>query len=117
MDERLARAQYLQAMCYALQRVATGDCQRLMISIAPRHLKSICGSVLLPAFVLGRDPTQKVVVVSYGSDLAREHAELFRRLVTDKDYLRLFPKMRLHPKHNRIYQPCGFYLGENFLKS
>lgn len=100
--ERLARAQYLQAMCYALQRVATGDCQRLMISIAPRHLKSICGSVLLPAFVLGRDPTQKVVVVSYGSDLAREHAELFRRLVTDEDYLRLFPKMRLHPKHNRI---------------
>ncbi|SDL25839.1 phage terminase large subunit [Aliiruegeria lutimaris] len=100
--EKLARAPYLEAMCYALQRVATGDCQRLMISIAPRHLKSICGSVLLPAFVLGRDPSQKVVVVSYGSDLAREHADLFRRLVTSEPYQRLFPKMRLHAKHNRI---------------
>ena len=100
--ETLARAPYLEAMCYALQRVATGDCQRLMISIAPRHLKSICGSVLLPAFELGRDPTKKVVVVSYGKDLAREHAEQFRRLVTSAFYRRLFPKMKMHPKHDRI---------------
>lgn len=100
--EKLARARYLEAMCYALQRVASGQCQRLMISIAPRHLKSICGSVLLPAFVLGRDPTQKIVVVSYGKDLGREHAELFRRLVTSPYYQRLFPRMKLDPKHNRF---------------
>ncbi|CUH46460.1 phage terminase large subunit [Ruegeria atlantica] len=100
--EKLARALYLEAMCYALQRVATSQCLRLMISIAPRHLKSICGSVLLPAFVLGRDPTQKIVVVSYGKDLAREHAELFRRLVTSRYYQRLFPRMKLDPKHNRF---------------
>ncbi|CUH48791.1 phage terminase large subunit [Ruegeria atlantica] len=100
--ERLARAPYLEAMCYALQRVASGECQRLMISIAPRHLKSICGSVLLPAFELGRDPTKKVVVVSYGKDLAREHAEQFRRLVTSPFYQRLFPKMKVDPKHNRF---------------
>ena len=49
----------------------------MIISIAPRHLKSICASVLFPAFLLGHDPTRKVVVVSYGGDLAREHAEAF----------------------------------------
>lgn len=100
--EALARAPYLEAMCYALQRVATGECLRLLISIAPRHLKSICGSVLLPAFELGRDPKQKVVVVSYGKDLAREHAEMFRRLVNSSIYKRLFPEMRIDPKHNRF---------------
>ncbi|QFT47413.1 Terminase-like family protein [Roseivivax sp. THAF40] len=100
--ETLARAPYLEAMCYALQRVAAGSTQRSMISIAPRHLKSICGSVLLPAFVLGRDPTQKIVVVSYGKDLAREHAELFRRLVTSEFYRRLFPRVRIDQKHNRF---------------
>ncbi|MEM6411564.1 MAG: phage terminase large subunit, partial [Pseudomonadota bacterium] len=100
--ETLARAPYLEAMCYALQRVATGESLRLLISIAPRHLKSICGSVLLPAFVLGRDPTQKVVVVSYGRDLAREHAEMFRRLVNSSFYKRLFPEMRIDPRHNRF---------------
>ncbi|MEM9350051.1 MAG: hypothetical protein AAGA47_07300 [Pseudomonadota bacterium] len=70
-----------------------------MISIAPLHLKSICGSVLLPAFVLGRDPTQKVVVVSYGKDLAPEHAGMFRRLVNSSFYEPLFPKMKIDPKH------------------
>lgn len=100
--EKLDRAPYLEAMCYALQRVATGDTRRLMISIAPRHLKSICGSVLLPAFVLGRDPTQKIIVVSYGKDLAREHAELFRRLVGSQFYRQLFPAMKLDPGHNRV---------------
>ncbi len=99
--ETLARAPYIEAMCYALQGVAAGQTQRLMISVAPRHLKSICGSVLLPAFVLGRDPTQKIVVVSYGKDLAREHGELFRKLAESPFYKRLFPRMKIDPKNNR----------------
>jgi hypothetical protein len=100
--EKLARAPYLEAMCFALQRVAAGQSDRLIISIAPRHLKTICGSVLLPAFVLGRDPTEKVVVVSYGKDLAREHGEQFRRVVSSPLYRRLFPQMKIDPKHNRF---------------
>jgi hypothetical protein len=99
--ETLVRAHYVEAMCYALQRVASGQCQRLMISIAPRHLKSICGSVLLPAFILGRDPSQKIIVVSYGKDLGREQAELFRKLVENPFFKLLFPRFRLDPRHNR----------------
>ena len=99
--ETLARAPYVEAMCYALQRVATGQSKRLMISVAPRHLKSICGSVLLPAFVLGRDPRQKIIVVSYGKDLGREQAELFRKLIESAFFRRLFPEFRLDPRHNR----------------
>ena len=100
-DEELVRAPYVEAMCYALQRVAAGHCPRLMISIAPRHLKSICGAVMLPAFVLGRDPSQKIIVVSYGKDLGREQAELFRKLVESEFYRRIFPGFRLDPRHNR----------------
>lgn len=99
--ETLAREPYLEAMCFALQGAATGRCQRLMISVAPRHLKSVCGSVLLPAFVLGRNPSQKIVVVSYGKDLAREHGEQFRKLVSSPFYKRLFPGMKIDPKNNR----------------
>lgn len=99
--EKLSQAPYLEAMCYALQNVAMGKTRRLMISIAPRHLKTICGSVLLPAFLLGHDPSQKVIVVSYGKDLAREHGELFRRLVSSRFYRNLFPNVKLDPRHNR----------------
>ncbi|MWD26085.1 phage terminase large subunit [Aquicoccus sp. SCR17] len=97
----LQKAPYLEAMCHALQEVANGRSPRLMISIAPRHLKSVCGSVLFPAFFLGHFPEKKVMVVSYGGDLAREHGGLFRRLVESPFYKRLFA-MRIDPKHNRI---------------
>ena len=99
--QTLTRAHYVEAMCYALQGVASGQCQRLMISVAPRHLKSICASVILPAFVLGRDPSQKVIVVSYGKDIGREQAELFRKLVQSAFFRRLFPQFQLNRQHNR----------------
>ncbi|MZR11439.1 hypothetical protein GQE99_00135 [Maritimibacter sp. DP07] len=100
--ETLVRAPYLEAMCHSLQNVATGKTKRLMISIAPRHLKSICGSVLLPAYELGRDPTKKVVVVSYNNDLAREHGDLFRRVVTSNAFKRIFPDFKIDTKHDRL---------------
>ena len=99
---RLDEAPYIEAMCFALQEVAEGRNRRLIISIAPRHLKSLCASVLFPAFLLGLDPTRKIVVVSYGSDLARDHAETFRRLLESEAFRRLFPGTRLDPRHNRI---------------
>jgi predicted phage terminase large subunit-like protein len=72
-----------------------------MISIAPRHLKSVCAAVILPAWLLGRDPAQKIVVVSYGKDLGREQSELFRKLVESAFFRGLFPEFRIDPKHNR----------------
>ncbi|WP_165354792.1 phage terminase large subunit [Tropicimonas sp. IMCC6043] len=98
----LAQAPYLEAMCFALQEVVNGRSPRLMISIAPRHLKSVCGSVLFPAFLLGHRPEMKIMVVSYGGELAREQATLFRRLIESPLYRRLFPEMRIDPRHARV---------------
>lgn len=98
----LHQAPYLEAMCYALQEVANGRNPRLMISVAPRHLKSVCGSVLFPAFVLGHWPETKVMVVSYGGELAREHAMQFRRLIESPFYRRVFPEMRIDRRQARF---------------
>ncbi|MCV2880388.1 phage terminase large subunit [Sedimentimonas flavescens] len=100
--KKLMPAPYLEAMCFALQEVINGRSPRLMISIAPRHLKSVCGSVLFPAFLLGHRPETKVMVVSYGGELAREQAVLFRRLIASRFYQRLFPSMRIDPRHTRV---------------
>ncbi len=88
-------------MCFALQEVAEGRNTRLIISVAPRHLKSICASVLFPAFLLGQDSTRKIMVVSYGGELVREHADSFRRLIESDLYKSLFPETRIDPKANR----------------
>src|SRR5438105_6013935 len=59
------------------------------------HLKSICASVALPAWFLGHHPSERVVAVSYSADLAKTHANDFRRVVNDPLYQAVFPKMRV----------------------
>ena len=54
-----------EAVTHALQKVVNGASTRLIINIPPRNLKSICASVALPAFLLGHDPTRKLICVSY----------------------------------------------------
>jgi predicted phage terminase large subunit-like protein len=51
--------------------------------------------VALPAWFLGRNPSERVVVVSYSDFLARSHANDFRLLVNHPIYQAAFPAMRL----------------------
>jgi|ERR1700677_3674481 hypothetical protein len=69
---------HLQAIAYQLERLRRGEITRLIINMAPRSLKSITASVAFPAFVLGHDPTRRIICVSYSGDLAKKHANDFR---------------------------------------
>ena len=53
----LHRAWYIHAMCHALEEANNGQQRRLVITVPPRHLKSITTSVALVAWLLGHDPT------------------------------------------------------------
>src|ERR1700722_12514565 len=55
---------HIEAIAHALSRVASGELKRLIITLPPRNLKSICASVALPAWFLGRYPSERVVAVS-----------------------------------------------------
>src|SRR6476620_7152325 len=77
---------HVRAICHALTRVARGDCTRLLITVPPRYGKSICTSVALPAWMMGLDPSLKIMVASYGSDLAITHARHFRHVVSSPLY-------------------------------
>jgi hypothetical protein len=55
---------HLDAMCHELAKVLTGETNRLIISIPPRHMESICTSVALPAWILSRDPSRRIICVS-----------------------------------------------------
>ena len=50
--ERFLENWHIEAMAHHLLKVVRGETRRLVITIPPRHLKSICTSVALPAFVL-----------------------------------------------------------------
>jgi predicted phage terminase large subunit-like protein len=86
---------HIDAMAHKASQVAFGEVKRLIIAVPPRHLKSIIASVALPAWYLGHNPSERVVAVSYSAELAKTHANDFRRVVTDPIYQAVFPKMRL----------------------
>src|SRR5512132_2343977 len=65
---------YFEAVTNKLSQVASGEVRRLIITLPPRTLKSLCASVALPAWFLGRHPSERVVVVSYSDLLTRTHA-------------------------------------------
>src|SRR5258708_22281830 len=86
---------HIDAMAHKVSQVACGEVRRLIIAVPPRHLKSIIASVALPAWYLGHNPSERVVCISYSAELAKSHANDFRRLVTDPVYRAVFPRMVL----------------------
>jgi predicted phage terminase large subunit-like protein len=83
-----------------LEQVRLGTIKRLIINVPPRSLKSIMCSVAFPAFVLGHDPTKRLIVVSYSADLAIKHANDFRAVVNSEEYHAIFPGMRMSAMKN-----------------
>lgn len=90
-----ATSSHYRVLAAALQRVVSGETPRLLIAIPPRHGKSIFASVALPAWILGLDPTAKIICGSYGDQLAKDFALRTRNLVQSPDYRAIFPDTSL----------------------
>ena len=86
---------HVEAITHALGKVVSGETRRLIINVPPRSLKSICASVALPAFLLGHDPTHRIICVSYSDELAKKFANDFRAVLRSTWYQNLFPKTRI----------------------
>jgi len=92
---------HLEAMTHKLAQVASGEIRRLIINVPPRSLKSLCTSVALPAWFLGKNPFERVIVASYSDLLSRNHSNDFRRLVNDPIYQATFPAMQVDRESDR----------------
>jgi predicted phage terminase large subunit-like protein len=86
---------HIHHIAHQLTRVSGGECKRLIVNIPPRHLKSICVTVAYTAWVMGHDPSKKILTVSYGSELAEELAQQFRTIVESDWYQQIFPRFKI----------------------
>jgi predicted phage terminase large subunit-like protein len=91
---------HLDAIAHQLERVRRGEVRRLIINMPPRSLKSIAASVAFPAFLLGHDPSRRVICVSYSGDLAKKHSNDFRAVLDSRWYQAAFPMTRTGPFKN-----------------
>ena len=82
-------------MAKAFERVANGECKRLIINMPPRHTKSEFASYLLPAWFLGKYPNKKVIQSSNTGELAVGFGRKVRNLVDSETYKTIFPNLEL----------------------
>jgi predicted phage terminase large subunit-like protein len=82
-------------MAAAFERVARGECKRLIINMPPRHTKSEFASYLLPAWFLGNYPDKKVIQTSHTAELAVGFGRKVRNLVDSDVYKDIFPGVAL----------------------
>jgi len=86
---------HIDAIIYHIELSIKGKQPRLIINLPPRQLKSFIVSVVLPAFILGIDPTAKIICISYSDELAKALSRDFNRLIQSKWYRKVFPDVKL----------------------
>ena len=84
-----------------LEAVRKGQIKRLIINMPPRALKSVCVSVAWPAWLIGHDPSARIMAASYSSILSIKHSLDCRLVVNASWYKELFPLTKLSKKHNQ----------------
>ena len=103
-------ARHLQVVTGLLERIERGDLNRLILSMPPRHGKSLLSSTLFPAWYLGRNPGRQVITASYGQDLAEDFGRRVRNLVASPLHVTIFPECRLSENSaaaHRLFTTAG----------
>jgi predicted phage terminase large subunit-like protein len=93
---------HLEVMANALEDVRRGETLRLVINLPPRNLKTIMVSIAYAAFVLGHDPTRRIMCVTYSKEVAKAHAVLFQRIVRLAGFRRAFPECRFPVNNSQL---------------
>ena len=94
---------HIEVIAEKLAAVREGKIRRLIISLPPRHLKSLLASIAFPAWCLGHDPSAQILCVSYAQDLADKLARDCRGIMTSPWYRRIFAT-RLAPHRQAVQE-------------
>ena len=81
-------------MIDALQRAFEGKNKRLIVVCPPQRGKSTFNSIFFPSFVLANDPDKRIIVASYGNELALKFTRDCKALINSERFLALSPKTK-----------------------
>ena len=82
---------YLHAISQYLLEMYNGTCPRLILNAPPRSLKTSLANTYFIPWLLGKDPSTKVMVVTYGDDLSSTLAKATKKVFLHREYKRIFP--------------------------
>lgn len=88
-------AKHHRLIARKLEAVERGEINRLMITMPPRHGKSMLASEFFPAWYLGRNPNHYVIAATYAQELADDFGRKVRNQIVDPGYGEVFPGIGL----------------------
>ena len=71
-------------------KLATGEINRLIVNMPPRHTKSEFASYLLPAWMVGRNPKLKIIQATHTGELAIRFGRKAKNLIDSPEYHKIF---------------------------
>jgi len=86
---------FLDLIIRKLEAVEGGEIRRLILSLPPRHGKSLIASTYFPAWFLGRHPDRYVIATSYGQELADDFGRRVRNTIASPLHRAIFPASRM----------------------
>ncbi len=92
---------HIGLICEYLEAVYLGQIRRLIINEPPRFLKSLPVSIAFPAWVLGKQPMERILCASYTAALASEFSLHTRRVIESPWYADIFPETKLASDQNQ----------------
>lgn len=92
----------------ALERVARGECKRLMVCMPPGHAKSTYSSVIFPAWLFAQRANLDVIGASHVSDLAEDFSYKIHNIVRENSELLRYGLLTENVKRWRT-TTGGFY--------
>lgn len=84
-----------QTYYQVLDAFARGKIRHLIVTMPPQHGKSTGSSWLLPAYMLGLNPSLRIVLASYNQTLAGRFNRRIQQLIDSPLYERIFPATSL----------------------
>ena len=88
-------AAHHRILCDALDDVADGIINRLMVFMPPGTAKSTYGTVRFPAYYLGKHSENGIICGSYSFDLSESFGKKCRNLIDSEVNQALFPRCKL----------------------
>jgi phage terminase large subunit-like protein len=82
---------YVTLLCDRLSWLRKTDGGRLVINLPPRHGKTLLGVVYYVAWLLGRNPRLKIIVLTYSGELAEQITLAIREVMRATFYQEIFP--------------------------
>jgi len=93
---------HIQYLAKVLESTRLGESEkrRIIVNLPPRAMKSIIISIAWPAWILGLQPSRKIIAVSYSQHLANKMSSDCRTVMQSDWYKSLFPDTRIARGNN-----------------